>query len=116
MSSRKKMLVYADTSVFGGVFDDEFARASRIFFEQVHSDKFGLVISTLLEEEIKRAPQNVRDYYRKIARFHAISPVTESAIRLQESYLRAEILEPKWAADALHVAIASARGCQIVVS
>ena len=27
--------VYADTSVFGGVFDEEFQVASRTFFEQV---------------------------------------------------------------------------------
>jgi hypothetical protein len=27
--------IYADTSVFGGVFDDEFAAASKIFFDQV---------------------------------------------------------------------------------
>lgn len=27
--------VYADTSVFGGVFDEEFCDTSRTFFEQV---------------------------------------------------------------------------------
>lgn len=27
--------VYADTSVYGGVFDEEFAEPSKIFFEQV---------------------------------------------------------------------------------
>jgi len=31
----RKLRVYADTSVFGGVFDDEFAEASRAFFDQV---------------------------------------------------------------------------------
>jgi hypothetical protein len=29
--------VYADTSVFGGVFDEEFTTASRVFFDQVQA-------------------------------------------------------------------------------
>ena len=40
------MRVYADTSVFGGVFDDEFARPSQRFFELVQAGSFTLVCST----------------------------------------------------------------------
>lgn len=32
--------VYADTSVFGGVFDEEFCDTSRTFFEQVRKGNF----------------------------------------------------------------------------
>lgn len=37
-----RLRVYADTSVFGGCFDDEFAEASRTFFDQVKSGRFVL--------------------------------------------------------------------------
>jgi len=30
----KAIRVYADTSVFGGILDEEFSEASRLFFEQ----------------------------------------------------------------------------------
>ena len=35
----KIIKVYADTSVFGGVFDCEFAKASQLFFELVRNNK-----------------------------------------------------------------------------
>lgn len=39
--------VYADTSIFGGVFDMEFTVASQTFFNQV-GDRFVLVTSALV--------------------------------------------------------------------
>jgi hypothetical protein len=55
--------VYADTSVFGGVFDDEFATASRTFFNQV-GERFVLVTSALVEAELATAPSEVCELYQ----------------------------------------------------
>ena len=44
--------VYADTSVFDGVFDEEFRTASELFFAQVRSGRFQLVTSAIVQEEI----------------------------------------------------------------
>jgi predicted nucleic acid-binding protein len=45
--------IYADTSVFGGCFDEEFERESRQLFEEVCSGRFILVVSeTVIEESI----------------------------------------------------------------
>lgn len=41
----KRYRVYADTSVFGGCFDDEFSYESIKFFEEVAQRKFILVLS-----------------------------------------------------------------------
>ena len=41
--------VYADTSVFGGVFDDEFNEESKAFFEQVRSGQSVLVASAVVK-------------------------------------------------------------------
>ena len=52
--------VYADTSVFGGVFDEEFTTASESFFEQARPRSFQLVVSDVIRKEIADAPQPVR--------------------------------------------------------
>ncbi len=44
----KKIRVYVDTSVFGGVFDDEFKKASLLFFEQVKLNLFEVFISSIV--------------------------------------------------------------------
>jgi hypothetical protein len=42
---------YADTSVFGGCFDEEFAVASQRLFEEIRDGRFVLVVSpTTLRE------------------------------------------------------------------
>ena len=48
--------VYTDTSVFGGVFDDEFTTASREFFDLVQRGRFELMVSDISRKEIASAP------------------------------------------------------------
>jgi hypothetical protein len=55
--------VYADTSVFGGVFDDEFEIPTKEFFNEVKSGRFGLVTSAVVKTEIETAPVHVRDRF-----------------------------------------------------
>ncbi len=48
----KRFRVYADTSVYGGCFDEEFVAESRAFFEAVRRGRFELVISpTVVADE-----------------------------------------------------------------
>lgn len=108
--------VYADTSIFGGVFDEEFEKPSRIFFSQVNSGKFKLVTSIVVLREIEAAPENVRRFFRKMTANVEVSGITEEAIRLQREYIRAGILPAKWSDDALHVALATVSGCGVIAS
>jgi len=52
----KPIRVYVDTSVFGGVLDPEFARASTRFFEQLRVGRFLPVVSVIVSEEMEDAP------------------------------------------------------------
>jgi len=108
--------VYADTSVFGGMFDEEFKDSTQSFFEQVKAGTFLLVISPLLEDEIVAAPQRVRTWYDAIKPLAEIGEITEAALELRQAYLHAGIVGPKSLADALHVAVATVLGCGIIVS
>jgi predicted nucleic acid-binding protein len=52
-------MVYADTSVFGGVFDDEFRTPSRALVDAVSPGWFTLLTSELVRQEIAAAPPAV---------------------------------------------------------
>lgn len=111
-----KLRVYADTSVYGGVFDEEFAKPSTAFFAEVRRGRFGLVLSPLVADELEDAPDAVRELFEEMRHFGQAVDVTEEAIRLQQSYLDANILGPKSEADALHVAVATVCQCRVIVS
>ena len=81
----RNIRTYVDTSVFGGVFDDEFKKQSAIFFEQVKTKQFILVTSAVVQAEIINAPQNVREFFFEILPFAEIIEVKEEALTLRDA-------------------------------
>jgi predicted nucleic acid-binding protein len=112
----KKIRIYADTSIFGGVFDDEFDVKSRLFFDAVRAGKYRLVISAVVSKELEGAPEEVRKFFKDIFNICEVAEVTEDALVLQESYVKQGIVTQKYYDDALHVAIATVSGCDCIVS
>ena len=108
--------VYADTSVFGGAFDEEFRQASQSFFDMVRQGHFNLLTSVVVQEEIESAPAEVVALFEQMLNFAKIVDISEETLRLQQAYLNAKIVTEKWAADALHVALATVGGCSMIVS
>ena len=102
--------VYADTSVFGGAFDEDFEQASQSFFDMVRRGDFNLLTSVVVQEEIEHAPAEIGELFDEMLNFAEIVEISEGALQLQRSYLDAEIVTKKWATDALHVALATCRG------
>lgn len=113
----KSVRVYIDTSIIGGKFDSEFQKASEIFFEKVIENKFHLVISALVQEEIVAAPEKVKNFLEEELKHNAlVIEVSEAALRLRESYLKANIVSKKSSNDALHVALATVNNCPMIIS
>jgi len=113
----KLFRVYADTSVFGGCFDDEFARESKLFFAEVAASQFILVISTTTLTELQRAPQRVRKVLANLPPQKVeIVEFSDEIASLRDAYLQAGILGPDAKADAEHIASASIAEVDIVVS
>jgi len=110
------MRVYADTSVYGGVFDEEFAEASKVFFDEVRTGRFRLVVSAVVLDELEVAPARVRDLFAEIRTLAEITETGAEALDLQRAYLDAGVVGPTWEADALHVALATVSGCRLIVS
>ena len=112
----KAIRVYADTSVFGGVHDDEFRQPSLTFFEQVKSGQFMLVTSAVVQDEMVAAPPTVRRFFEEMLGLAEVVDITVSALELRDAYLQAKIVTPKYSDDALHVALATVSGCSLIVS
>ena len=56
----KKIRIYADTSVYGGCFDEEFAEDSQAFFHQVREGNFLLMTSLTLARELDEAQEKIQ--------------------------------------------------------
>lgn len=110
------MRIYADTSVFGGVFDAEFEEPSKQFFREIDSGRFLLVTSAIVEAEIEPAPENIRKFFAQYVNSAELALPTEEMFLLQQQYINAGIVTEKSAEDALHVAIASIAKCDLIVS
>ena len=53
--------VYVDTSVFGGVGDEEFSEASRHFFDQVNAGRYRVLLSRVTTTELELSPASIRE-------------------------------------------------------
>jgi len=72
--------IYADTSVYGGVFDSGIDVASREFFEQVKNGYFELVTSSVVADELTLAPERVRGQFEMFLPLADVVPVEAKSI------------------------------------
>lgn len=113
----RKIRVYVDTSVFGGTQDEEFAGASRRFFEQVRHGEFAIVVSQITVDELAGAPATVQGVLRELpGESLDFVPASGEAMALAQAYLDANILGSSSLADALHVATATIAGADLILS
>lgn len=114
---KRPIRIYADTSVFGGCFDDEFSFESRKFFEGVRSGKYILVISETTLFELKDAPRRVRDVLTQLSSGSVeVVEAPEEIAALRDAYLVAGVLGEASVRDAAHVAAASVADADMIVS
>ncbi|MFQ6036465.1 MAG: PIN domain protein, partial [Sedimentisphaerales bacterium] len=96
----KQLRVYADTSVFGGCFDVEFAEESKSFFEDIKAGKFIVVVSSTTLGELDRALQQVQKVLAGLPTGNMeIIEFSDEVARLRDAYLDAGIVGPEGRAD-----------------
>ncbi len=109
--------VYADTSVFGGCFEEKFSEASTRFFDQVRDGTFVLVVSDVTFRELDPAPQYVWSLLDTVpADFMEEVVSSDESRRLQSAYLSAGVVGPSCANDAAHIAVATIALVDMIVS
>ena len=112
-----KIRVYVDTSVFGGVNDEVFSEASRLFFAQVVSGKYTVLISPNTVEELEAAPEYVRQTLRELPKSSLEwVELDDEVLALADAYIQEGVLSAGSHADALHVAAASVASADLVLS
>ena len=116
MKERYPIFVYADTSVYGGVFDEEFDEASVAFFDAVKAGEFSLFVSEVVSRELDYAPEQVSAFFQRMLPQAYMIMITEEAIALQQEYISEGVVTQKSLDDALHVALATVAGCDMIVS
>jgi len=113
----KKNRIYADTSVFGGVFDDEFSLPSKRFFDEVLMGKHIVLVSEITEQELRRAPLKVVEFANGLpaGSIEAVA-ITREMIDLTDAYIAAKIVSEQWYDDAAHIAIATVAKADAIIS
>lgn len=109
--------IYADTSVFGGCLDPEFSDDSQPFFDGVRAGRFVLLLSEAVLRELKAAPETVRGVLAGLPQDQLENvEIGPDVIRLQQAYLAAKVVPPRYADDATHVAAATIARADAIVS
>ena len=110
-------LVYLDTSVIGGCFDDKFREASNKLMECIRVGMYQAMVSQVLIDELLDAPEQVRavldDFGPEDVR---TVPTTREVDELTDAYLDAKVVTPKYREDAAHIAHATIGGADVLVS
>ena len=109
--------VYIDPSVVGGQFDKEFSADTIPFFEAVTKGLFVIIVSDLLEAELMRAPEHVKEFLASLPSQQIESiRLTQEASELADQYITAKVVGQTSRADCQHIAMATLAKADILIS
>lgn len=113
--------LYLDTSVLGALCDpgpEERVAATRWVIEGLVDGRWDGFISTLVLEEVERAPESVRQKIASELSKIPLSVLEESSesLSLAGAYLLGGAIPAKYEDDARHIAIAAINDIRIIVS
>jgi hypothetical protein len=109
--------VYIDTSVVGGNFDKEFSEDTLPFFKRVMNGEITIIVSDLLEAELLRAPEFVKELLDNLPETSKETiKLSEEAIMLADKYIEAKVVGRTSRADCQHIAIATLCHADVLVS
>jgi hypothetical protein len=99
-----------------GYHDPEWKSDTRLLWGQAKAGQWQMFTSIVAEAEIKNAPANVRQVFADTFNASNILDTSLDVEELAQDYLSAAVVPPKFADDALHVAMATIHGIRLIVS
>ncbi len=102
-----KRKIYLDTSVIGGIFDDEFSLYSKKLFKEFELGLYSPVISQLTKQELEGAPIHVKEFFEEHESSFELIETTAEALKLSTYYMFEGNLNIKQKVDSLHIATAT---------
>ena len=111
----KALRIYIENSVIGGYFDDDFKETTQKLFDKFKTGVYKPVISSHVIAELENgAPEHVKENLKTLNYEEFI--VNEEMIKLAEKYIEQKIVSENFYGDALHIAIATVIGVDVLVS
>jgi len=113
----KQQRIYIDTSIVGGFFDTEFEKETKLLFKRLEDKEVIFVVSNLLREELKAAPEYVRSLLESysIDNFEIIV-LTDEAKELADKYIAEKVIGKTSLDDCRHIALATVNKVDVLAS
>ena len=112
-----KQRLYIDTSVFGGYYDEEFIEFTRPLFERIQNGEFKIMFSTVTQDELTFAPENVQELVENIKVENTeFIETTEEALDLATQYIIEKVVGQTSLPDCLHIALATINRADYLIS
>jgi len=109
-------VLYLDTSVLGGYFDEEWKEATQELFRQMEMGLWKFVCSDVTRDEIQGAPEHVRDLFDNTFPPETLLTINAEIYSLAAAYVAQKVVPPKYQDDARHVALCTVTGLNLLVS
>lgn len=116
---KRKWRLYLDTSVFGGCFDaaEGWDVDSRRVLDYCMEGKAVLLTSAEVEDELAAAPERVRQLFKAVSAQHREEvAISDEVNDLADAYLAAGVVGERSREDCVHVAAATVRRADAIVS
>ncbi len=112
-----KPRLYFDTSVFGGVYDIEFQKETKLLFEMVQKGEVVCVYSDLCEYELENAPETVKQHFLGLDKSKTeFVEITEEINQLAEEYVNEKVVGETSIDDCRHIACATINKVDYLIS
>jgi len=113
--------VYLETTIFNFPFVDDapqYKSDTLKLFAEIKAGKFKPFTSEYVIQELEAAPDSIREERLLLIQQYAIEviPASEEAKSLATAYIEAGIIPPAYSTDGFHIAAASVRGLDFIVS
>ena len=112
-----KPRLYFDTSIFGGIYDEELKKETVKLFKMVEDGEIICLYSDLTIAELENAPEKVRVHFKKVLKSNVEKvELKVSSRKLALSYVNENVVGSTSMDDCLHIATATINKADILVS
>lgn len=112
-----KPRLYFDTSVFGGILDEEFQKETQSIFDMVKRGEIICVFSDLSELELENAPKEIISHFKNLPEdYTEFVTISEEINELAEQYVKEKVVGQTSIDDCRHIACATINKVDYLVS
>jgi len=113
----KKQRIYLDTSIFGGLYDEEFKEYTEPLFERIKKSEFEIIYSNVTKQELENAPDRIRATVELLPKDSTVYVKSDiESANLAKKFIDEGVVGPMSYADCLHIALATIHNANILIS